>query len=465
MSWFEEAKKLLKKNPELTYKEVAAKFGKAEQTLKNRMCLERKKELEGEEERKPLIQEFEDNYIITSGKRVVEITKDQLRTLKRLYCEQKMTINQVCRIMGIPRPEFMVIKSAFGITKDDVPYIDEDLLDKDIDELVDETLERRKRDFYLKLQEQEYKRSLRELEEYRKKDYFTQKALQEISTELEGLLSSLDFKLPPSPPASKKSANKCLVVNLSDLHVGKLILGDKIITGNNYNQNVFDYRMDRLIQAVVEHIRSNSFKKIYVINYGDGLDDPDAKTYEQQIVNQYIHGEQQVVQYVSAIIKLLRAILEVHDDIEYIGLPGNHSKGYTNWDNLGNQMVELFYTLLGCQNIKFDCTDKAVKIVPIMDSYIIATHGKHIRNSQSGGEIDVLSLLRMYGVTTEKAYVVQGHLHHMESTKYMRVLLPSFCGADDLAENILHRTSRPAQILFEFDETGLSCQKYIYLDH
>lgn len=461
MSWFEEAKKLLRENPGLTYREVAAKFGKAEQTLKNRMHQERK----GEEERKPEIQEHDDHYVVTNDKRRLTVTKEELRTLKRLYCEQGLTINQVCREMNIPRPDFVMIKTAFGITHDDVPYIDEDLFDHDIEDLVNQTLERRKRDYYLKLQEREYKENLRELEEYRKKDYFTEKALQEISGELGEILSGINFKLPPSPSVSKSSANKCLVVNLSDLHVGKLILDDKIITGNNFNQSIFDYRMDKLIERVTAHIKENSFKKVYVVNYGDGLDDPDAKTYEKQVLNQYTRGEQQVVQYVRAIIQLLNAILRVHDNIEYIGLPGNHSKDYTNWDNLGNQMVQLVFESLGCANIKFDCVDKMSKVIPIMDSYIIATHGKHIRNSLTGGEIDVLNLLRMYGITTKKAYVVQGHLHHTESTKYMRILLPSFCGSDDLAENMLNRTSRPAQLLFEFDETGLSTTKYIYLDN
>ena len=45
----------------------------------------------------------------------------------------------------------MIIK-AFGITHDDTPYLDEDLINGDVDELVEQSIERKKHQFFIKLQ-------------------------------------------------------------------------------------------------------------------------------------------------------------------------------------------------------------------------------------------------------------------------------------------------------------------------
>jgi len=127
---------------------------------------------EGEEERKPVVEDFGDYYMVTSKRHTIKITKDELRKLKEFYCLEQMTINQVCMETELPRDEFFVIKTAFSITKDDVPVLDEDLDDPDAPL---RTLQKKKKLFNLKMQQLDISETQKELKAYRTKEFWLDK--------------------------------------------------------------------------------------------------------------------------------------------------------------------------------------------------------------------------------------------------------------------------------------------------
>ena len=439
-----------------TYQEIADALGVTFSAVKSRFYRhDKRKRLEGQKERKPPFIEQGDIYIVYTQSGTVEIDKETLRKLKQLYCEQKLTINQVCRELDMPRPDFWAVKTAFGITKDDIPYLDEDLETRTIEELVDESLERKKRQYFIRLQQQEIEKSLAELKEYRRKDYFADKIIQSIQGELSGLAQP-----PKTPPTPVRKRNCTVVINKSDWHKGKLI-ADNIVTDNRYNHRVYEKRKRQFIQEAISYIDENQPERVILIDYGDGPDDPNAQTYHGQVLNQDSTGNEQIVGYVEDTRDIIHALYQVSPELKVISIPGNHSNGFINWDLLAYQMVEILFK---DYDIDFDCSDKPSKVVHIYDSSIVATHGNHIRKGKTTAELDTMSLFRMYGLNTKKSYLVQGHLHHYEGTAYRRILLPSMCGADDLAENIMNTTSRPAQLLFLFTEEGLKEERYIYFD-
>ncbi len=467
MPWFEKAKEVHAKNPELTYDEVAAKFGRSGKTYGNRIYEERRvkkaisQAIDGNVEHVNTdsyeIKEVDNTYYIKGLTHSCSVTKEQLRRIKVLYCEQGMTAKQTSREMEILLSDFNLIRRAFNITHDDVPYIDEDLLEYSTDELVQKSVKRKKKEYFTKLRQQEIDNAFRELNKYRKKDYFYTKLLEGLKSNMEKAQATKQIKT----PVKKTSEKKTLVLNLADIHKGKFIAGSSIPTANNYNKTVFYKRLEKIIAHVRNMLENTQFDRFYIINYGDSLDDPDAMTYNKQILNQYASGENQVVEYIAAMTNLLTKLLE-YSNIHYIGVPGNHSKNIINWDNLANQLLE--FAFRDNKNITFECTDRASKVIKIYDSSIVITHGNHISNSQSKGQIDTLNIFRMYGLNSKKTYLIQGHLHHYEGTKYRRILLPSMCGPDDYAENILNISSRPAQLICVFTEEGLSEEHHVYLD-
>jgi hypothetical protein len=216
-------------------------------------------EKQGKEELKPKIEDFGDYYIVTSGKRTIRLEKSKLSEIKKLYCgDDPLTINTICRKLHIPRPDFIVIKTAFSITHDDVPYIDEELTDDNIDNLVESTLERRKEKYFLKLQETEINDLRKEVAKYREKDYaigkidsMVQKHIEDFAKGYEGPVALL--RIP-------EQTGKMLEVSVVDLHLGKLAWEPE--TGENYDSKIAVKRFMSVIHDVAERTKGMEFEKV-----------------------------------------------------------------------------------------------------------------------------------------------------------------------------------------------------------
>lgn len=193
------------------------------------------KEREGFEERKPRVYKDEEIYTITSGKHMVRISEDNLRRLKKLYCLENLNINQVCMEMGIARRDFFLIKTAFSIVKQDVPYTDEDIINTETEDLVADSLQEKKRLYFIKLQQGEIDHLRKENEKYRKKEYFLLKAHELVKNDLPEFAKT--YKGPNIQP--KKIDNGFIIEpNIFDLHLGKLSWQPE--TGED-----FDYKIAR----------------------------------------------------------------------------------------------------------------------------------------------------------------------------------------------------------------------------
>lgn len=217
--------------------------------------------LKGQEERKPKVTDHGDYYRITWGKdgcNLVEITKDQLRELKVLYCDDRLTINHICREMEIPRADFIAIKTAFGISHDDTPYIDEDLQNKSVDELAEETLERKKKRYFVKLQQTEIDQAFKELAAYRQKDYFLQRANDLLTEHFAEFAKS--YEGPMIPIHKPVDSGMMLEVPIVDLHLSKLAWEPE--TGENYDSKIAEKRFMQVIYDVVERVKGREFEKI-----------------------------------------------------------------------------------------------------------------------------------------------------------------------------------------------------------
>ena len=84
-------------------------------------------------------------HVIPADNKEVVITGAELEKLKELYCGAKLTINQICRNLEISRQDFMVIKNAFRIAKDDLPLTDRKIVDcYDTNDLIEKVLQSKK---------------------------------------------------------------------------------------------------------------------------------------------------------------------------------------------------------------------------------------------------------------------------------------------------------------------------------
>ena len=225
---------------------------------------------EGEEERKPKLEDMGDYYIVNSGKRSVEITKDKLRQLKKFYCRDKNTMNRTALELGITREEFVLVKNAFGVTKDDIPYIDEDL--DNIDALVEETIVEKKRAYWTKLQERENATLKKEVEKYRQRDYLIEKIAEENRKVFENL------KVPNIIIGERPHNGQMLEFNNPDLHLGKL--GWAAESTENYDHKIAAQRFNWIVEETISRLQGERYETILFPIGNDffNFDNPEGET-------------------------------------------------------------------------------------------------------------------------------------------------------------------------------------------
>ena len=269
------------------------------------------KTVTGKDEIIPAIQDKGNYYIVTSGTRSIEITKAKLKEIKLLYCDDDaLTVNEVCRRLDIPRRDFFLIKTAFGITHDDVPYIDEELTDDNIETLVDETIERRKEKYFLKLQSKEIEALKAEVSRYRKQDYFYDKVIDEITV--------------PVAPMTFNIRKNILSTTEGQLNVADWHTGLKVESyWNDYSLAIQRERLQELVEKTILYIHRHNVKKVHVMNLGD-------------LLHGIIHTSTRIVAEVDVIqqfriawqllAEILKALAKEVEQVQFYSTYGNHSR-------------------------------------------------------------------------------------------------------------------------------------------
>ncbi len=365
IGWLNEALEL--REAGLTQQEIADELGTTRRAVNSRFYRHDKQQklagtAEGQEEQKPSIVDHGDYYIVTSRIRTLEITKAKLRQLKQLYCEQKLTINGVCRELDMPRRDFWVVKSAFGITKDDVPYLDEEL-EGDIEELVDQSLERKKQQYFIRLQHREIELALKELEQYRKKDYQLQK--------IHRLISEHEWKYdgPTIPLRPKVKSGLMLEVPIVDLHLAKLAWEPE--TGENYDSKIAEKRFMDVIYDVVERARDTDFEQIIFpigsdfFNYDDiagNTTKGTAQDNDSRWQKMFLKGNELLIRAIDILAQLA--------PVKVFQIPGNHDTQISFYT-----IVNLASYFRNNENIEVDTNPKTRKYIEFGKCLIGYTHG------------------------------------------------------------------------------------------
>lgn len=286
---------------------------------------------QGFEERKPRVFKDDDIYtIVSSGRnqRTVKISEDALRQLKKYYCLEKLTINQLCREMRLPRRDFYLIKTAFGITKDDAPYIDEDLINNSPEDLAAESLQDKKRLYFIRLQQKEIDQLRKENNEYRKHEYWANYLNKIISEHMEGFARRYKGPGKIRKPADSKMSF-LLEVPIVDLHVGKLGWAPEV--GESYDYKIARKRFESTVDDVFARAENINIEKILLPIGNDYFHYDNIEVTTTAGTQQDTDTRWQQL-YSIGYEMLVRAIdkFELLAPVEVIHVPGNHD-WMTSW--------------------------------------------------------------------------------------------------------------------------------------
>ncbi len=271
MDWIAEAIKLKRDH---TWDEVSEKLyeltGERYKPEKIRAACRRRvarleeiaeKEKQSFDETLPTVTEENDIYTIysmNSSREPVEITKDDLRVLKRMYCTKPYpTMNECARKMGIPREDFYLILKAFKITHNDVPFIDEDLVEREMEDLAWETLQHRKQQYVEVYEKAELKQDRIDADKWRRQEYFLQTAHKAVTEHMEQF--NKEYKGPTKLPKVCENGFM-LEVPIVDLHLGKLAWSPE--TGENYDYKIARQRYHTVVDDVVMRAKERPISKI-----------------------------------------------------------------------------------------------------------------------------------------------------------------------------------------------------------
>ena len=235
-------------------------------------------EKQGQEERKANAIIDGDTYIITnaSNSRGFNILKERVKQIRRDYCaKDHLTINQICRKYKIARWKFMLMKSAFGFTHDDVPYTDEEMYSNDPADLAEEELQRRKDQYFKKLREKELDNALKQLNKYRKKEYFIDKIQSSVLDHFKDFISN--YKV-PKITKNKHTGNKMLEIPIVDLHLAKLSWEPE--TGENYDRKIAMNLFMKVVEDILARVDWQEIEKVLFVFGNDyfNFDDIEGET-------------------------------------------------------------------------------------------------------------------------------------------------------------------------------------------
>lgn len=400
----------------------------------------------GQEEVVPKIQDKGDYYIITSGKRSITITKTKVKELKTLYCDSDpLTINEICRKLDLPRRDFFLVKTAFGITHDDVPYIDDDIVEEKIDELVKETLEKRKEKYFIKLQQLEIEDLKREVAQYRKKDYFYNKVIDQMSIPIRPLTFNIRKNI--------LSDIECQL-NMADWHTGLKVEN----YWNKYSLDIQKQRLQELTEKVIQYIHRHKTKKLHIMNLGDIL-------HGVIHVSTRIVAEVDVIQQFRIAWQLISDILETLakevEQVYFYSTYGNHSRiTEKKEDALDRENLELLFpdilkaNLQNISNIAFmpNEYDDQILVAKPCGYTVLGVHGDRDKPEKVAGNLTMMLEMKPYKIFTAHSH----HKEQIETHKVDVVMSRSLCGVDDFAKDI-RATSRAGQSFYIYNQEGLEC--------
>ncbi len=387
--------------------------------------IEKVKEVSGEEEyQRVTVDDCGDFYRISSSKRSIEITKEKVKQIKLLYCDDSpLTINEICRKVDIPRRDFMLVKNAFNITHDDVPYLDEEL-DGDIDSLVEESLERKKEKYFLKLQNREIDFMREELKKYRRNDYVYDKLVQ--------ALSEIKFEVNNYSHREYTPSQRYGLIDLADIHCGLKV--DNY--WNKYSVEVVKQRFKKLTEEVINIGIENNICEIHVSNLGDAI----AGIIHDTIRLESEIGVVEQVQFVTQCIgTMLIELSMVFNKVVYADVEGNHGRVIPKKEaSLDRENFEKFIgwglrlMLASYTNIKFEDN--------FYDEGIIAKRIGGVLIFEAHGDLDQFNKVASdFSIMIEKPSEIHlAHFHHEKSEEFNTIdvcVSRSFCGIDTYSKN------------------------------
>jgi len=232
------------------------------------------------------------------------------------------------------------------------------------------------------------------------------------------LIESLKKYSPKFPKLvrNKNTNGHCLVVDPSDLHIGKM--ANSFETGEDYDNQIAVKRALDGVKGILDKVQSFHIDKILFVGGNDVLhfDNPNRTTTGGTPQDACASWNENFLIAKDLYVDILELLLSVAD-VHFVFNPSNHD--YTN----GFFLVQVIQTYFrNCKNITFDNDLRHRKYFRYFNNLIGSTHG-------DAGKIADLPMLMAHEskdwVDCKHKYIYTHHVHHKQSKDYMGVCVES----------------------------------------
>jgi hypothetical protein len=396
-------------------------------------------------------------------KRTVTFPLTTHREMKMDYSEwggANLSQAKMAAKYGLTKREFTKYKSIHGWVKAEDGFIDEDILNRDIDELATEVIERRatlQRTFV----EKQRDRDATDASKWR--------ALQAGVWEPFSLAvqESLSYKVPKvSFKKSKKAPTRKLIINANDWQIGELAQASELARGDDWNTNLAKEAIAVYAANIAQHIHYSGYNydEAFICDLGDlghGLNGYTAHGTPLEVES--VRQEQ-----VGAILFCLRALIDsvrqLVPQVHVHHVEGNHL-GFTS-TLIFDQIAAWYGGEQPVDDVLVHTNYSPVEYVPVGDkTLMVLYHGKTGgpgRGMAMGGakrERDAYHLI-MEGVRrypdNRNVNLLTGHIHHRLLEEFSDVTihtLGTIAAGDFYADQNLLTGCPPTQNIMDVDPT------------
>jgi len=282
------------------------------------------------------------------------------------------------------------------------------------------------------------------------------------------VIQSLKDELAETSSYKKDSQTKIdkkgdtLVIQLSDLHAGKIVTDENGKT--IYDENVFRNRIDRLCSQILKLLDNNISKgvpitDVVIISTGDQANGEDI--YATQAYEQELAPPKQVMLVVDVMSKLINSLLERKLKVSFYGVRGNHGRTGKDTDPISNWDLMLYMILdywsrfvLKNPNLTIKYAETEHLTFEIRGHRYLARHIAPEQPDTPAGRVKFNEWARRHDVEG----IVYGHWHHfgLFDVDGVRVFRGgSTVGGDSLSESMA-KHSEPIQLVWGVNEARVS---------
>ena len=254
------------------------------------------------------------------------------------------------------------------------------------------------------------------------------------------------------------TGNKDAILEISDWHYGIEINNP----WNIFNPEIARDRIIKLRSRVVEKIKENKVRTLYIVNLGDLIS---GRIHETIRIQNRIDVISQTLEVSEILIEFI-AYLSQYADIKYISTTDNHSriepKKESSLDLESLTRIIEPYLESRIQNLKYENKCKNIEFIKSPFGHDIATFniGKYKIGAVHGHKDSPKFVVNNVSLMTRNNYdlILTAHLHHFSADEQFSTVVVSngsLMGVDDYAET-LRVMSKPSQNFIVVSEVSVA---------